>query len=652
MRAFRQDDVFRSIHVLDGRLSPDASFAVYLVSETVAGKKKEEDRQATSLWRVDLAGGQPRRLTAKGGNVSGLTKAPDGKSVLFVSARDPEGKRPQIHRLPLDGGEAEAITSLDQGVGAFALSPDGKWIAFAALEKAPDPVKLSDHVRIDRPIYRFDAIPGYLQDVRQAIYVIPASGGEPKALTAHDGVFSALAWSPDGREIAASVIGREANEASYAGLGEVCVVDREGGENVLLRNALTVSLFWTSDGKQIGFFGSTDGNLARQMQLWLIDRRSGAQTSRTARLGLPIAGFLQVNSPMVAAMLRLVVTADGKDVIAPVLKGGETAPYRIALSGPESAEPLLKGPRTARPLDLVGATLLLSSQDCNTPSELWAADLKTGGEHVLSRHNAEWQKQIAWPELERVVVQSGEGAQIEGWVLKPREGKPPYKTILYIHGGPHAAFGYSYNEDFQELVGAGYALAFANPRGSVGYGDAFSTAIIGRWGHPEFEDFNALLDELVRRGISDPDKLGVTGVSGGGHLSAWLIGQTNRFKAAVPEQGVYNMFSFYGVSDAGIALITLEMGGPPHEQVQRYWDLSPIAHAHKCKTPTLLIQGENDIRCPMEQAEQLYTVLRHNGCKAELLRLRNCNHGLEISGPPPLRRFRMDAMKDWFARHL
>jgi dipeptidyl aminopeptidase/acylaminoacyl peptidase len=132
-------------------------------------------------------------------------------------------------------------------------------------------------------------------------------------------------------------------------------------------------------------------------------------------------------------------------------------------------------------------------------------------------------------------------------------------------------------------------VAFANPRGSTGYGDAFSKSIIGCWGKPEHKDFDAVLDELVARGIADPDSLGVTGVSGGGHLSGWLIGQTNRFKAAVPEQGVYNMFSMYGVSDAGVALIALEMDGPPHKQSKRYWELSPVAHAHKCKTPTLLI---------------------------------------------------------------
>jgi len=651
-RPYQQDDVFRSMHVMDGFLSPDASFAVYQVSETVTGKEKNDEKQVNSLWRVDLAGGEPKRLTVKGVDASSPVKTPDGKAALFVSKRDPESQCAQIFRLPLDGGEAQPLTSLEQSVSIFAVSPDGNWIAFAATEKTPEKDAAPyGSVRIDRLAYRFDPVPGYLQDARHAIYLLPATGGEAKALTEHDGIFSALVWSPDSREIAAAVTG-QATQPHWPGLSELFVLNRAGEKRVLLSEAFIMSVFWTPDGRQIGYFGVPNGNISLQNQLWLIDRNGGAPNSRTSDLGLPIGGILQTNSPAFSAALRAILTPDGKHIIVPVLHGGATEIYKIALSGPESAQAIVKGPRTVRPVDVVGTTLLCVSQDCNTPSELGVVDLNTGKDRTLTKHNAAWQAEIAWPEVERLVVKSSGGAEIEGWVLKPPHAKAPYKTLLYIHGGPHAAFGYSYCEDFQELVGAGYAVAFANPRGSVGYGDAFSTAIIGRWGKLEFDDFNALLDELVARKIADPDRLGVTGLSGGGHLSAWLIGHTNRFKAAVPEQGVYNMFSFYAISDAGVALATLEMGGHPHEQSQVYWELSPVAHAHKCKTPTLLIQGENDIRCPMEQAEQLYTILKYNGCKTEFLRLKDCNHGAELIGPPPLRRTRMDAMKDWFARYI
>ena len=191
-----------------------------------------------------------------------------------------------------------------------------------------------------------------------------------------------------------------------------------------------------------------------------------------------------------------------------------------------------------------------------------------------------------------------------------------------------------------------------NPRGSTGYGDAFCRSILGDWGHPELKDFSAFLDRLVSRGIAHPEKLGVTGISGGGHLSGWLIGHTHRFKAAVPEQGVYSMISMWGTSDAGRDLLELEMGGELHKIPEIYWALSPLAHAHKSRTPTLLLQGENDIRCPMEQAEQMFAQLHHHGCEVELIPMKRCSYGEQIFGRPALRRYRMDVLKDWFDRHI
>ncbi|MBW2368554.1 MAG: S9 family peptidase [Deltaproteobacteria bacterium] len=648
LKPMHQDDVFKSKHVLDAVLSPAGDVAVYHLCETVGSGEKE--RQLNSLWQVDVASGKTKRLTAQGSDAASPAFTPDGRSVLFMSARDPEGQGMQVHRLPLDGGEAEAITSLPQGVTAFTLSPDGNWIAFTALQAPPKPPGPNDHVRINRLVYRFDMVPGYIQNAEQAVYLVSVKGGKPRALTKHEGLVMVMAWSPDSSEIAFTV-GAKASQSDFTA-AELCVVNRKGKCETIAGISMTMFLFWTADGGKLGFVAAPGSDLSRQSQLWLVDRAGGKPRSRTAKLDLAVGGLIQVNSPAARAPAWSNLTADGKAVLVPVSSGGKTTVYRIALSGRESCEPVIKGRRTCKPVDRKGNKLLFTAQDLNTPSELFLADLETGEERALTQLNAKWQAAVRWPTIEHLTVTSAPGVEIEGWVLKPRHVRPPYKTVLYIHGGPHAGFGWSYNEDFQELVGAGYAVAFANPRGSTGYGDAFSKSIIGCWGKPEEVDFHAFLDELVKRGIAHPNRIGVTGVSGGGHLSAWLIGRSARFKAAVPEQGVYNMFSMYGVSDAGIPLISLEMGGPPHKRVKRYWELSPLAYAHKCKTPTLLIQGENDIRCPMEQAEQLFSVLKYNSCEVELLRLQGCNHGLEIAGPPPLRRFRMDAMIDWFKRYL
>ena len=287
-------------------------------------------------------------------------------------------------------------------------------------------------------------------------------------------------------------------------------------------------------------------------------------------------------------------------------------------------------------------TCWLAVQSPDTPPELALFDLDSGAERALTGHNRRWRTKIRSPELERVTAQVSRGIEVEGWVLKPPGANPPYKTILYIHGGPHAGFGLSFNADFQELAGAGYALAFCNPRGSTGYGDAFSTAIIGRWGKLEHKDFDAFARCPGR----------------GRHRRPGPARRHRRFRRRPPvrlvdrqfaalqgprcrNRAVYNMFSMWGVSDAGRHLIALEMDGEPHRIPERYWELSPLAHAHKCRTPTLLIQGEDDLRCPMQQAEELFTAMEHAGCRVELLRLNNCPHGMELAGPPPLRRYRM-----------
>ena len=642
-KPMRQNDIYQAKYVVDGALSPDGGQAVYVLSETFGSG--DEERQATCLWQVDTDGGAPRRLTGEAGDDSSPKFAPDGRSVFFLSTRSGV---PQIYRIALDGGEARQVTHLPQGAGIFDLSPNGKTLAFSATAAPPKERGVNDHLRIVREEYRMDGL-GYLQDLDQAIYLMPSQGGKPKAATEHDGVISGLQWAPDGTALAYSSMGGA--QASFPHF-DLRILDPKAKQTQTLASPGMLASFFWCDNQRLGYTASPGSNFARQPQLFVIGRHSRRTRARTAHLDLPVGGLYQNNSPAARAPARAVLSAKGAAAHLPVGVGGELRVCSIALKGAERCETVLDGPRIATLFDGNDRQLLFATQSLNAPPELALLDLPSGQERLLTDHNGAWRARIRWPAVEEVQVRSARGTTVEGWALTPKHSRRPFKTILYIHGGPHATFGHGFHADFQELVGAGYAVAFCNPRGSYSYGDAFSTAILGCWGKPEQKDFDAFLDELVRRKVADNDRLGVTGVSGGGHLSAWLIGHTHRFKAAAPEQGVYNMFSMWGVSDAGKALISLEMGGDPHQVPERYWALSPLAHAHKCRTPSLLIQGENDIRCPMQQAEELYAALKHAGCEAELLRLQNCSHGLELIGPPPLRRYRMNALIDWFDRHI
>jgi dipeptidyl aminopeptidase/acylaminoacyl peptidase len=644
-RPFRQDDAFRSRHVVDAVGTAHGIF--YQLLETAGDRAEGNERTRSAIWRVDPVDGEAEEVAGWAADASAPTVSGDGGNLFFLAAH--EGGRPQVYRLKLASAGLTKLTSVEAGVSSFAVSPDGKRIAFAATAAAPTG-KPAGFTRIADLNYRYDPVPGYLQDAGQALHLLAVDGdGAPVAMTPFDGLIGTIAWSPDGNRLAYVVNGERGARRS-AMCGTLYVSDLKGERRVILRDAMIANpLAWLRDGRRLALVRPPEDVIDRQCQLYLIDSETGNLEARTATVDRPVLPFFQPHNP--AAIFGRLAIEDDRHALAAIGFGGRGTICRISLDGEEAVEPLVAGDCVQSVLAVSGNRLLFSRQDATHPSELWSRDLGSGEEKALTGHNAAWRKSVEWPALETVSVERG-GDTIEGWVLLPGDRTGPVPAILYIHGGPHSAFGYHYCEDFHELVGAGYAVIFANPHGSTNYGDAFSTSIQGRWAEPEFADFMALLDELVSRGVVDGDRLGVTGFSGGGHLSAWLITHSDRFKAAVPEQGVYNMFSMYGVSDLGPELIAVDMGGKPHEQPERYWALSPIAHAGDCKTPTLLIQGEDDIRCPMEQAEQFFAALKIAGCEVELLRLRECRHGAHVIGAPSVRRLRMDAMKDWFDRHI
>ncbi|MFM7677873.1 MAG: alpha/beta hydrolase family protein, partial [Roseiflexaceae bacterium] len=236
---------------------------------------------------------------------------------------------------------------------------------------------------------------------------------------------------------------------------------------------------------------------------------------------------------------------------------------------------------------------------------------------------------------------------VEGWIWLPITGQAPYPTILLIHGGPNLSHGYAFYFDALSLTSAGYAVLMINYRGSTGYGDAFSTAIHGDWGNLDHHDLLAGVDAAVAAGLADANRLACGGLSAGGYHTCWMVTQTHRFKAAVAENPVTNWVSFYGTADIGPTFAVRQLGGTPYQIPETYHRCSPITHAPSCKTPTLLVVGEEDRRCPAEQSEQFYTVLKTIGCPTEMLRLPKCNHVDSIYGPWESRIAHNTAMVAW-----
>jgi dipeptidyl aminopeptidase/acylaminoacyl peptidase len=644
LRTIQPEDLFKFKFICEAKLSPDGRNIAYVVTSV----DPEEMEEVSSIWLYSLDSGSSRRFTF-GGRDSSPEWSPDGRNIAFLSNRS---DKTQVFIIPSGGGEAKQLTSLKQGVGGGPKwSPDGRMIAFTAPrerdEGEEDPEK---PFRVSRNIYRFDKM-GYLKNAIQDIYVSPVEGEGLEQLTDDDCNNTLMEWSPDSKEILYTT---SMFPDSHRIRPSLRVVNLDKGVDIIVEEwGTALSANWLPEGEGIVFIGGPlDVPIGTQNNLWVIDRDGGEPQCRTRELGFQVGGGLQPDMPVVAGYPKILLTDEGKSSLVQVQKGGSVQIYRVSLEGSESWEPITTENRSCSPVDLKGDKLLFLGCDINHPPDLFITNMDDSGEEQVTKINEEILGDLDQPTLKHMIFPGEDDTEVEGWILKPPRGEPPYPTVLYIHGGPHSAFGNTFSFDFQMLVGAGYAVLFTNQRGSTGYGDEFSTRIIGDWGNHDYKDLMAGVDAAIEKGIADPERLGCCGLSGGGNLSCWIIGQTNRFKAAVPENPVTNWVSFYGVSDIGPYFAVKELGGRPHEIPEIYRKCSPITYAHKCRTPTLLIQGEQDHRCPPEQSEQFYSVLKANNCTVEMLRLPNSSHTGSINGKPTTRNEQNKALLDWMNKYV
>jgi dipeptidyl aminopeptidase/acylaminoacyl peptidase len=642
LRPVDKADLFKLKFLQNAKLSPDGKRIVYAVTHV----DEKEDKEYATLWLMDAGTGEARQLTAGTARDAGASWSPDGTRIAFLSTRTGSA---QIFVIPVDGGEARQVTTLKLGTGGAPVwSPDGQHLAFTAspLEEARKPEL---PYRVTRQIYRFNGME-YLDDSKQDIYVVPASGGEARRLTTDATQKAGLRWSPDGSEI--MYLGMLGPDSSGI-YPKLYAVNLDGSSRPLVAPEWgdAVSGAWLPDGRVV-FIGKPTGRpIGSKPELWLVGRDGQTPECRSEKLRFSVGGGLQPDMPSnELAATGVLVTKDGKGAYATVQEGGMVHIYRFALEGPESWIAVLSGERACLLLDVGEAHLLFAESNLLNPLELHIAELDGADERTLTHVNDEFLSGLALPTVEHLLFPGVDGTLIEGWALKPAAGEAPYPTVLYIHGGPHSAFGHMFSFDFHMLAGAGYAVLIVNQRGSTGYGDDFANAILGDWGNLDYADLMSGVDYAIAQGISDPDRLGVCGLSGGGNLSSWIVGQTRRFKAAVPENPVTNWVSFYGVSDIGPWFAVEELGGHPWEIPDVYHRCSPITYAHTCTTPTLLVQCEHDWRCPPEQSEQFYNTLKVVGCPVEMLRVPNEAHAGCIGGALAARRAQNDALLGWMNR--
>jgi dipeptidyl aminopeptidase/acylaminoacyl peptidase len=553
------------------------------------------------------------------------------------------------------------VTHLDEGVESPSWSPDGRALAFVSKVRAGQARTDSD-VRVIRTArYRSDG-EGFLDDKYRQVWVVGIDAarrraGEPRQLT--DGPYEHQwpSWSPAGHELAFTSARRPDWERDVR--SDIWAVHCDGGRlRQVTRSPGTWSRpVWSPDGAWIALVGARD--LARaddsNQLLWVVPAAGGVPQPLTERLDRWVGDHVLGDLAEYPSGPPAWWAPDGSRLWFLASDQGNTHLFEVSVPG-GAVRRLVGGRRrivSVAPLPGSQGFVFLASTPTD-PGELAACGSAGQEERRLTNLNGPWRESVWLDEPEELWATAPDGTPVHAWLLRPRDARSGElrPLVVQVHGGPHTLFGNGFMHEFQLLASRGYAVLFANPRGSVGYGEAFTQGLHRAWGEADLPDVLACLDAAIARGGIDPRRVGITGGSYGGYLTNWAIAHCDRFKAAVTQRCVANLVSTYGTDDISLSWSRITFGAEVWEDVDLYWRLSPIAFVDQIVTPLLIILQEEDYRCPAEQAEQLFTALKRRRQVAEMLRFPGESHGMSRSGKPRHRIQRLQAIVEWFDRWL
>jgi dipeptidyl aminopeptidase/acylaminoacyl peptidase len=655
----------------DPQVSPDGSMVAFVVSSI----DTEENKSRSNIWVAQADGTGRARPFTSGPSDSTPRWSPDGRFLAFSS--NPEDDPSQICVLPVDrGGERVVVSTWAAPASEIAWSPDGAQIAFVARDPDPDTYGKPREIRkpkdlpprrVTRFFSRLDS-EGWIFDRPNRVLVIASDGTTlPRVLTPGPYQADGITWSPDSTKIAFSSARHDTWDLDWAiDLFTVPANGSEPPERVTQNEAQHVLPSWSPDGTRLAFLRfSTPLDEPRHFQVGVIDLGTGQRSELTSDLDRNCAPYGSARAPVWAGVHLLFSVEDE----------GNIHVYSVRAEGDGKPEPLAAGRRWVHGWDWASGTLAMAISTPTSFPEIVTkgVDFSDGAGTPVAPLSADERKHtnlsgafvshVKLVEPIPYTATSVDGTEVPCWAMSPVDAEPgrSYPTLLNVHGGPFTSYGNTFFDEFQVEVGAGFGVIFCNPRGSSGYSEAWGRAVRwpdadpdpgSGWGGVDFEDVMACVEGATARfSWVDPDRLGIIGGSYGGFMASWAIGHTDRFKAAISERACNNLLSLEINSDIA-TLFRCYVGHTHLEDPQAYLSRSPITFVNEMTTPVLILHSEEDYRCPINQAEELFVALRVLGREPEMVRFPGESHELSRSGAPRHRIARFEIILDWFKNQL
>lgn len=656
IRGIEAEDLYRLASVTDPRLSPDGTKAAF-VHTTMS---KEKNDYVSNIFVLDLPTGEYEQWTYGKDRNTAPRWSPDGKKLAFVSNRTDKN---QIYVMPVTGGEARPVTKLKNGATNPVWSPDSKTIAFHAVVKSGEPLEATEKeeenkkkepepVEVTKMKYKADTV-GLYTGKYQQLALLDVETEKVELLTEEERHHTVLDWSPDGRYLVFSADYSEDEDFSF--IQDIYLYDLETKEKRNLTNGqgLFFDGKFSPDGRYVAMIGNdfTYKN-ATLNGIWLYDLENQELKNISQSWDIPVGDYVAADFQQGAVSPGIIWTGDSSGIYFTASESGSVNLYFTDLAGNYRVVTKEEG-------HLFGVSLTAGKAVATVsypvePSEVYSIDLSTGKLDKLTSFNKKALENIELSRPESFTYKSVDDWTVHGWIMKPVgfEERKKYPLILEIHGGPHTMYANTYFHEMQMLAAQGFAVLYVNPRGSHGYGQQFVDAVRGDYGGKDYEDLMAAVDYALETfDFIDETRLGVTGGSYGGFMTNWIVGHTNRFKAAVTQRSISNWISFYGVSDIGYYFNEWQHLLDKND-FEGLWKISPLRYVDQIETPLLILHSEEDLRCPIEQGEQLYIALKHRRKTTKLIRFPKSNHELSRSGIPNLRMRRLHYIKDWFIEYL